>query len=159
MNIYWIKLLHAVLPPTTTVIDGKRKKFTITDSQKSFTLQIGQAHQMEHAIAMSQKQQNPYPTIFVLGKSFSFNEFFVTMGDTKNCYKFASYLEAVDFCFKLIFIFKLKYPAECENFWKFIEHFCYRFPFKESNPRIKTFISDINKKIVALTLPKNVQCT
>lgn len=86
------------------------------------------------------------PLVIVVGDDFAYTHFFVEVDGMK--YKFSSYLEAVDYCFKILFVLNLKYPNECMSVWYFIQKFLYGIEETSGEfPVVDTLISDINCKI------------
>lgn len=142
-----MKLLHAVLTPTTKVVRGVHKKHTISDSQKSFTLPVQQAIDIDDILL---KKREDYiktkttlqPLLVIVGNEFDYKNFYVFLDDSK--FLFDSYLEALQFCFKLMYVLNLKYPIECISVWTFIQKFLFEISDECINPVVDTFIRDLN---------------
>ncbi|XP_036324508.1 uncharacterized protein LOC118737834 [Rhagoletis pomonella] len=134
-NIYTMMLLHAVSLPT-------HKKYTISDSQNAFTVSVNQSSEVDQAIAEKRKQclednSTLQPFVIVVGDEFNFKNFYVTLDGIK--YSFHSYMEAIQYCYKLMFVLNLKYPDECTNVWIFVQKYLFN-----TVPVINTLINDIN---------------
>lgn len=123
-------LLNAVLPPTTRFksTSGKQnKKLTILDAQESFALRILSINDYQRKI---DELVNKYysqgltiqPLLIVEGASDEQLTGFYVYFDT--ClYKFNTFLESFDICFKMFHVLSLNYPKACEPLWVFIQQY------------------------------------
>ena len=136
VNFCYFKLLHAILPPSSNMVKGKRLKYTIADSQVAFTIEVSSASEIEN-LNVDRSQ----PTICAVGTKFNFKQFIVLFDASQ--FVFKTCLSAVDFCFKIFNIYNLSYVEKCTNVWVFVQHFCYDLPIKNKNPPVQTFINDI----------------
>lgn len=139
--------LHSILLPSGKVVNGRRTKFTIMDSQNAFTVKVRQPSEVDAVIA--EKRTNCFensstlqPFVIVVGDEFNFKDFYVTLDGIK--YAFKSYIEAVQYCFKLIFVLNLKYPDECTSVWTFMQRYLFNIKKKSASPIVDTLINDIN---------------
>ncbi|CAH1126083.1 unnamed protein product [Ceutorhynchus assimilis] len=124
--------IHGFLVPTNKVVKkdltGKKitTKFTIKDSQESVIYLGSNQQQVEEYISHLKKTKVWQPAIYATGKDiFSIENIFVQFGETR--YEFTSILSALDICFKIIFLFDLKFPEESIMFYTFIESYFYKF--------------------------------
>jgi len=134
--------LQAILTPSTTIENGKRVKYSIADSQRAFTVEVVQASDIDAAVNQSNVFANQ-PLIFAIGNKANYRQFVIVFDKTKHI--FETYLGAIDFCFKLIKIFNLKYLSKCQNIWIFIQNFCYGMPIEKKYPKIQTFVNDLKR--------------
>lgn len=147
-----MQLLHAILVPSSTVINRKRVKYTISDSQMAFTLRVSQTNEID--VIMLKKREECLkskttlqPLFIFVGAEFYYTDFFVSIDDIK--FKFCTYLEALEFCFKAFFVFDLKYPSECTLVWIFVQKFLFSIENTDDEyPIIDTFISDLKNRIL-----------
>ncbi|XP_055377133.1 uncharacterized protein LOC129609226 [Condylostylus longicornis] len=128
LNICFMRLLHAILIPHTKVFQGSFIKYTIKDSQESFTMPVSQASDVDKIIAEKRtncikEKSTLQPFIVIVGKEFEYNMFYVCLDDIK--FAFESYVETIQFCFKLMYTLNLKYPNESVSFWTFIQKFLF----------------------------------
>lgn len=147
LNVCYMMLLHAVLLPPSKQVKGRHIKYTIADAQNSFTVPVNQASDV-HAVIADKKNNcvtnktTLQPFIIVIGDKFHYKEFYVVLDDIK--YEFKSYMEAVEYCFKLIFVLNLKYPDESVNLWTFVQAFLFNIKTSLNIPIVETFINDLN---------------
>lgn len=102
-NIYIMKLLSAILIPNTQVINGQFIKFTIANSQDAFCVETSNLNDL-YTYLESPKSE---PFLIVYGDDFNFKEFFVVFNKSK--FQFASFLEAIEYCFKLYSLFNINF--------------------------------------------------
>lgn len=146
-----LQLIHATLVPSSKVIEGKRVKYSIRDSQQAFTLLVSQSNEVDSFLnqkrkACVQSKTNMQPLILGVGQPFQYSHFYVAVDDEK--FKFESYLEALKYCFKLMFVLNLKYPNECLAVWIFIQKFFFLiYNSYEKFPIVETLISDMKNCI------------
>ena len=133
--------MQAVLSPSVVFENKKHAKYSIADSQKAFTREIKQASDID-ANHLSLGHQL---LLFAIGTKFMFEQFVVLFENSK--YVFPTYLAAIDFCFKITTIFKLKYNAKCQNIWLFVQNFCFDTPTNKKCLKVETFVNDINHLI------------
>jgi len=145
LNFYYLKLLQAILSPSMSVEQKKYVKYSIADSQKSFTQEVYQASDID----LQSQTQPQQPILFAIGQKFMFQQFVVLLGGSK--FLFNTYLEAIEFCFQVISIFKFKYIKKCENIWLFLQNFCFEAALKSKNSKVETFISDVNNLIETIS--------
>lgn len=125
--------MHALLTPTTKEVykgdDGRKhvKRFTLRDSQNSFMVQHSTKAEWDAYIAQSKtaERHNPnYPLISLIGDSLlDTKEIFVYF--QSNRFEFFNVVKAVDTCFKIFFLFNIKYPLPCQAVWQFIDSYFY----------------------------------
>lgn len=147
INICYLFLLHAVLTPTSKVIKGRHIKYTIRDSQRAFTLTVSQAADIDKVL--TEKREECFtnkitlqPLIVAVGEEFHYKRYYVVLDDVK--YEFQSYLEAINFCFKLIYVLNLQYPPQCQSVWIFIQKFFFNVhESDQKNPVVDTLIKDL----------------
>ncbi|XP_017462932.1 PREDICTED: uncharacterized protein LOC108356328 [Rhagoletis zephyria] len=123
-------LLNGVLPPSSWFQSscGKlRKKATIADSQQSFVLRLTSINDYERKITelismYYSAGMTIQPFIIVEGIAEGDITGFCIYFD-KTLYKFESFLECLDICFKIFHTLCLKYPQACETSWVFLQQF------------------------------------
>lgn len=112
--------------------EGKlKKKITIIDAQESFVLRLISINNYEAEIA--ERISKYYfigitiqPFVIVEGPSDSTIKSFYVYFD-KTLYRFSSFIESLDICFKIFHVFSLKYPQACEASWVFIQKFFLKY--------------------------------
>nr|CAI5856650.1 unnamed protein product [Callosobruchus analis] len=136
--------LHGYIVPTNRVVkrgvtDKKTTtKHTIKDSQKS-VLCVGQNQQeveerINHLRATNVSIQ---PALYCLGRDiFSIEDVCVIFDNIR--YKFSSILEALDICFKIMYLFDLGFPTESQILYSFIEINFFKFrPTNNANSKVQ----------------------
>lgn len=125
-------LLNAIITPTARFTDslgGSKRRATIKDGEEGFTLFLTSINNYKLKISqMIEKfyysRQTIQPFIVVVGASkHNIDSFYVYLNGI--LYKRNSYIEAVDLCFKIFFVFKTCYPEVCKGPWTFIQKFFY----------------------------------
>lgn len=133
--------IHAYLIPTKKVAqkgtDGTTtiKRFTVKDSQVAFCFVGDTISQIEdHLRYLNTIQESIQPFILALKSRDGerFEEFLVYIDGFK--LKCTRLLRAVDVCLKMFYLFDIKYPLACEQFWEFLAAFFY---FKEHSKKKK----------------------
>lgn len=151
-NLKLVKLLHYSLPPTARVTkrDNKKQfwKPSIGDSISSFVLEVASHDAIESSLQKIKSKYAEYnlnlqPLILIVGQEGTQKEF-VTVFDGI-FYKFQHFLSAVDCCFKLFFVFNVKYPMESMKVWIFIQQYFYNIAtqFDPSDTKLIIFLSDL----------------
>ncbi|XP_055905995.1 uncharacterized protein LOC129941396 [Eupeodes corollae] len=145
-----LKSIHFYLFPTAAVSRKSntgaksRSKFTIKDSLMAFIFE-GETTQVleDHITFLKSRGETIQPLILALREK---NEYFILLDDYK--LKTTNVLRAVDICFKCFFLFNLKYPPACENFWDFIELYFYMKTntnkTKKMNPKLSTMLHTLS---------------
>jgi len=119
------------------------------DAQKSFLLHT---HTINDLYNQIQKEiENCYslkltlqPIVCIVGTEYvSIKEFYVYYFNTY--YKFTNIVKAIDTCFKIIHVFNLKYPLQCELVWTFIQKYIYTIDLTTDikNASLMSLISDM----------------
>lgn len=125
-------LLNAIITPTARFSDSSgssKRRATIKDGEEGFTIFLTSINNYKLKITqLTEKyyysRQTIQPFILVVGESqHNIENFFVYVNG--NLYKLNSYIEAVDLCFKIFFVFKTCYPEVCKGPWTFIQKFFY----------------------------------
>ncbi|XP_036335974.1 uncharacterized protein LOC118746249 isoform X2 [Rhagoletis pomonella] len=136
-------LLTSVLQTSSRFTNnlGKRsKKITIIDAQESFILRIESINDYQRKIdEIVCKYYSCHltiqPFLIVVGSVNDLNSFFIYFDST--LYKFSTFLESLDVCFKIFQVFSLSYPEGCELVWIFIQKYFFdittKFDCKSSN--------------------------
>jgi len=121
-----------VLPSNTwfsSKTSRSRTKYTLLDSQESLVLRVNSIVDYQQRIAdiISKNYSNletVQPFVFVEGQSAtSLKSFFVYFD--KTIYKFDSFIQSLDICFKIFNTLDLKYPPASELSWNFIQQYFY----------------------------------
>lgn len=123
-------LINAVILPTARFRDNTgnaKRKATIKDAEESFTIYLTSINNYE--ITLNKLVEKYYaakltiqPFIIVVGESkYKVESFYVYFNRT--LYKTNSYIEAVDLCFKIFFVFKIEYPEVSKGCWTFIQKY------------------------------------
>ncbi|XP_070852414.1 uncharacterized protein [Drosophila suzukii] len=125
-------LLPSVLPSNTwfsSKTSRSRTKYTLLDSQESLVLRVNSIVDYQQRIAdiISKNYSNletVQPFVFVEGQgATSLKSFFVYFD--KTIYKFDSFIQSLDICFKIFNTLDLKYPPASELSWNFIQQYFY----------------------------------
>lgn len=105
-------------------------RYTIKDSQDSFIFIARTAQAVEdHIQFLNERGENVQPFVVVIGEDvLTFREIFVMFDGVK--FPMVSFLRATDVCFKLFYLFNLKFPTASTTFWCFVE--CLYFGKKKS---------------------------
>ncbi|XP_055907744.1 uncharacterized protein LOC129942723 [Eupeodes corollae] len=146
-------LLNSVIPPVSRFKDKRgsnKRKVTISDAQESFILRLPLITNYKEKI---EELVNKYynikltvqPFIIVVGEDdINLNSFFVYLD--KTLFKFDSFIEAFDNCFKIFQVLSLSYPLGCQPSWIFIQKYFYNIntPFDIKSPNITALLSFLN---------------
>lgn len=119
--------LHGYFVPNQKIVrkdkTGRKTttRYTIKDSQDSFVFIARTVQAVEdHIRFLNDRGENVQPFIVVIGEDIlTFNEIFVMFDGVK--FPMVSFLRATDVCFKLFYVFNLKYPIPSTIFWSFIQ--------------------------------------
>lgn len=106
-----------------------KRKATIKDAEESFTIFLTSIN--NYQITLNKLVEKYYaarltlqPFIIVVGESkYKVNSFYIYLNGT--LYKTNSYIEALDLCFKIFFVFKISYPEISKGCWTFIQKYFY----------------------------------
>jgi hypothetical protein len=144
-------LLCGLICPTdryTVITKGIKKQYkpTIINAQQSFVLLVENAsdfgvkiqHCRDHYQVYGFKMQ---PMIFVVGKDVTQIEFSYVIFDGVY-YKFDKFIDALDLCYKIFWVFGLHYQKECILNWQFIQKYFFgmKSVSEKSSPKINTLI-------------------
>lgn len=151
-NIKLMKLIHHALPPTSRISKKDNKKLfwkpSIGDSISSFILEVASHNNIdtkleEIKLKYVEYNLNLQPLILVVGEEGAQKEF-VTVFDGI-LYKFQHFLSAVDCCFKLFFVFNVKYPIESIKFWQFMQQYFYKIStqYDQSDAKLIILLSEL----------------
>ncbi|XP_055906775.1 uncharacterized protein LOC129942008 [Eupeodes corollae] len=137
-------LLNSVLPASSRFKDrngSNKRKVSIADAQESFALRIPSIQSYQENISeLVNKYYNIgltiQPFILCVGQDdYNIHEYYVYLD--KTLFKFDSFIEALDLCFKTFQVLSLKYPLACQSCWLFIQKYFFniesKFDFKSSN--------------------------
>lgn len=129
-NTVFFYLLHSIFVPTSKKVtrdeNGKKNqiKFSIRDSQDSFTIFKNSVGEIEEYITFLRSPKNPIqPFILIVGTPLNPKEIIIFFDCIK--FKMFSILSAIDVCFKLFHLFNLEYPSESSIVWHFIQKYFY----------------------------------
>lgn len=129
-----------------TAVDGKKsfKKYTITDSQKSFIVLADSACELKNFLDSKKKSGQIQPFIAVIGSAENPEKILVYF-DTIY-YQFAHVAKALDVCFKIFQVFNIAYPSESKMVWTFVQQYLYNINLKsdEVYPAISLLISKLH---------------
>lgn len=144
MLLLWA--LHYVLSPTPVMVTQNgvktRKKFSISDSQESFVLVGISSEEIENKLKILKLKGAPIqPCILIVGEITNVKQVYVYFDGIK--YTFLNAIQAADICFKLFFVFNLKYPDASSAFYKFIESYFYAMKCTKV-PKVESLIADLN---------------
>lgn len=142
-DVVLIYLFLSVLP--LTIVTGssaqekkrKRNKFTIKESQNSFILHLKNAFELNEKIDSLRKESALnktaiQPFIIALGDDFFEEMQFYTFCDGV-IYSFdTAFISTLDCCFKMHFVFNLKYAEACSNFWYCVQHQIFDIEYSSS---------------------------
>lgn len=126
-------LIHGVLKPNSFGKENKKKKYSIIDSQDSFTIKIKDAANF--------KNETNRILIVIEGEGDTVQTFYVYFDEIK--IKFESYVDSIVFAFKLYKTLNVKFPIQCINVWYFIQTFFFDIDVEFDSPYVKTFINDL----------------
>lgn len=116
------------------------KKITIVDAQESFILRLESVNDYQRRVdeiicKYYSAKTTIQPFLIVVGPENELKDFLIYFDNT--LYKFNSFIESLDLCFKIFHVFSLKYPQGCELVWVFIQNYFYdittQFDSKSSN--------------------------
>lgn len=134
------------MPPSPIVVTGTsggkmRKKYTIVDSQDAFAVMGASMVEIDTKLQLLKMKGIPIqPRLLIVGQLTDIREIYVYFDGIK--YAFLNILHAADTCFKLFFIFNLKYPDEAIQFYKFIQFYFYNIEGNQ-NTKIASIINDL----------------
>ena len=140
--------LHYLEPPASYAKDSQTKKnmwkFTIKDSQEltmQHFLTVNEFQiEFREKIIQKNKQFNIRTQVLMaaIGPNLEESLFYVFYDNI--VYKFQSILEAYDCAFKIHIVFNLKYQAQCQHFWEFIQCYFYGIPLTSPGIRQKSIM-------------------
>jgi hypothetical protein len=146
-------LLNAILAPNERykyLIEGVSRQYkpTIRDAQESMITLSPTINDFWIKYAALVKRYEIYnwkcqPMIFAIGKEYTKIEFIYVIYDGIY-YKFNNLVDAVDLCFKLIWVFNLSYQKESSLVWHFIQDFFYGIKYGKKSPKINILIQKLN---------------
>lgn len=105
------------------------QKITIPDANESFVIHLNTIVDYEKAIHSLKEKYfskglTAQPFIIVVGLSiYNLEEFYLYFYNT--LFKFDSFLQSLDICFKIMHILSLEYPKGCQGPWLFIQEYFY----------------------------------
>lgn len=111
-------------------------KFTIRDSQEAFVL-VRKSHQdlEDHLQHLTSRKTSIQPFLLVVGDNINtIKDIYVYVDGVKYC--FTNFWRAVDTCFKIFYVFNLRFPEAALTFWSFIEFFFYELTSEYSNSKV-----------------------
>jgi hypothetical protein len=119
------------------------------DAQKSFLLHTHTVNDLYNQIQKEidncySLKQTLQPIVCIVGTEYiSIKEFYVYYFNTY--YKFTNIVKAIDTCFKIIYVFNLKYPLKCGLVWTFIQKYIYKIDLNTDikNASLTSLISDM----------------
>lgn len=89
----------------------------------------------DHLVHLKGIKKSIQPFIYWIGENIlQIKDIGVYFDDIR--YKFKNVLRAVDICFKIIYLFDLKFPEESVTFYSFLESFFYDFKPKHVTPKV-----------------------
>ncbi|XP_070854082.1 uncharacterized protein [Drosophila suzukii] len=151
--IYTILLTSVVSNNSWAVIKGtnKRKKFSLLDSQESLVLRINSIADYEEKlqqliIKYYISSETVQPFLIVEGECIeNLTGFFVYFD--KSLYKFDSFIESLDVCFKIFNTLNLKYPVPSEFAWLFIQQYIYDIhtPYDKKSSNLTSLLNFMRK--------------
>lgn len=136
-NISIMKLLHAIFIPKPKVVEKQYVKYTIADSQEAFCTEFLNSSNVTYD--SNDLERGPY--IVICGEGFKYDTFFVVLNDLK--LEFSSFLEAMEYCFKLFKVFNCNFSKQCELVWMFVSKYLFEIETPMQSPIVNTFINDI----------------
>ena len=133
--------VHYLHPPKSYAKKADNKKavwkFTITNSQEltiqHFSTLNEYQQKFRENIVNKNKSYNIRTQVLLaaIGKEINTSNFFVFYDNIS--YRFDSILEAFEVAMQIHIVFDLKYQAQSQNFWHFIQYYFYDIPlFKGS---------------------------
>lgn len=148
-NLELLYLLPQLLPTGVSISKRKTTKTTKIDAQSSFLIKAVDARDLEQKLdeirkECSSSKTSLQPVIAAIGDKQDWREFYVIFDSIK--YKFGSFLESVNICFYIFFLFNLKYPDQCKNTWLFIQYYFFNIKnvFDPDVSAILTLINDLH---------------
>lgn len=142
-----IKALHSIIKPTARAINIETAavwKITIQDSIDSFILFASTLLEFEDKIQKKIAKYSKYnvtlqPLIFYIKNS---EKPFGIYLDGKY-FLFDKLSLAIDLCFKIFFVFDLKYPIQSQFVWNFFGSYVYEMENIEENSSLISFVSKL----------------
>lgn len=121
--------MHYVLKPAARLTSNETNKVwkvSIQDSVSSFHTTLEDWCLLGNVVEKIQEKSHEYginiqPMIFSCEKG----EFTYAVKLDDIFYRSSSFIECLDACFKLFFVFDLDYPIQSKKFWEFIQLFFY----------------------------------
>lgn len=141
-------LLHYVLQPTSkqvTTINGIKhhKKFSILDAINSFLVVKETSEMVDEFLQTKKNGGMPVaPFIIIIGKVTEPNCILVFFDYI--LYKFSSFQNALDICYKIFYVFNLSFPKESVLVWTFIAKFLYEMKNGQLHPSVLNLIENLN---------------
>lgn len=150
-NLQAIYHLPYVLPPSVQKTNSNKiNKPTIVDAQSSLIIKANTMTEFIKKLEdiksdYAQNKKKLQPLLVAIGEDNDCTEFYVSMDNHK--FKFGSFIEALDICFKVFHLFNFQYPDKCFNCWQFIQLYFYNIKTKYdiNVPTIITLMNDLQK--------------
>lgn len=144
----FFKLLHHVLKPVCRVKSKQHSKFwkvSICDSISSFVYDVSSWELLPKAEEEIEKKSIEYgltiqPMIFFCHSSEK--KFALKLDELY--YQFNTFIECMDTCFKLYYVFDLTYPIQSKKFWVFVQRFFFDIG-ETTDSDVNSLITDIEK--------------
>lgn len=126
-----------------------RIKYSYTDAQQALIYTIEGAYNIDEEVLhirenAIKKNDQIQPFIINLNNDIFQEQNYYTFCDNV-IYKFDSFLAALDACFKMHFVFNLKYHPALRNFWLYVQReiFNITLPEDDPTPSLLEFIRDL----------------
>lgn len=143
-----LQILHHILKPSIIANDKSLSKCTIIDSIESQIKHISCINDLQRSIEEKQntafsRKKTVQPFIVVIGETLEkITEFFVFINNIT--LPFTNLVTALDFCFKIFFVFNLNYPVESRHIWTLIQRYIFEI-CSENDENLSRVLNVISK--------------
>lgn len=142
-DIILLMNLHQFLLSPNKCGGKQARKYSVEDSLGAFAVFGKSSEEVEDKLRhISVKKQYLQPRILIIGDIHMIKDIFVYVDGVR--FKTMYVLHALDICFKIFFVFNLKYPEEANLFWVFIEYFFYKLKNSKTNIKVSTLCNELN---------------
>lgn len=121
--------------------------------QQAFIVHLKTAEEVQPFLERRSKkysdlQETCQPVVIIIGETL--REYEVLLSINNFIYKPGNLLKTLDVIFKIFHVLQLKYPAECEHVWNFIQKTVYNMKtdWDKTFVVVEQLISDLDQQIV-----------
>lgn len=126
------------------------------ETQESFVVHLKvtsdvQTHLERRKNKYAYLKETSQPLVIIVGSDFKRYECLISLNDL--LYSVDNLYKAIDVTYKIFHVLHLKYPAECEHLWMFIQKFIYEMntPWDTQHVGVEEMISNLQQHISSVS--------